>query len=418
MANTLLNISMITNEALRILVNNLVFAKYVTRSYDGAFGVSGAKIGTTLNVRKPVQYIGGEGPVLQIEDITETSVPITLNRQPHVGITFTSADLLLAIDEFSKRLIQPAVANIANKTDLAVAQLAQMVWNQAASTTPGVVPNDINYFLNSQTKLNNNATPSDGQRHVVVTSKIESQITYTLRTLFQSSMQIKEQYEKGMMGTAAGYEWSMDQNVYTQTVGALGTSGAIASNPVVSGNGQTGNSINTRGWDDSIANILNVGDIFQIAGVHLVNPQSRQSSGDLQDFVVAAPVTSSNTGTATITFNPPITTAGAYQTVDASPVDGAAITVYGVPYGSFSTIAGAQSPQPMGFHPDAFCLACADLPLPQGVDMAARASDDELALALRLVRQYDINSDRFPCRVDFLFGTAALRPQLACRIPS
>lgn len=417
MANTLLNISMITNEALRILVNNLVFAKYVTRSYDGAFGVSGAKIGTTLNVRKPVRYIGGEGPVLQIEDITETSVPITLNRQPHVGITFTSADLLLAIDEFSKRLVQPAVANIANKADLAVAQLYQLVWNQAASTVPGVTPNDLNYFLNSQTKLNNNATPSDGQRHVIVTPKIESAITYTLKSLFQSSMQIKEQYEKGMMGTAAGYEWSMDQNVYTQTVGALGTAGAIASNPTVSAAGQTGNSVTTTGWDHNINNILNVGDIVQFAGSHLVNPQNRQSTGDLQDFVVAAPVNSDNAGAATITFNPPIVTAGAYQTVDQSPTNGGAVTVYGVAFGAFSTIAGVQSPQSMGFHPDALCLACADLPLPQGVDMAARASDDELGLALRLVRQYDINSDRFPCRVNFLFGTAALRPELAVRIP-
>jgi hypothetical protein len=417
MANTLLNISMITNDALRILVNNLVFAKYVTRSYDGAFGVSGAKVGTTLNIRKPVRYIGGEGPVLPIEDITETSVPLALNRQPVVGITFSSADLLLAIDEFSKRLIQPAVANIANKADLAVAQLYQLVWNQASGTTPGVTPNDINYFLNSQTKLNNNATPSDGQRHVVVTPKIESLITYTLKSLFQSSNQIKEQYEKGMMGTAAGYEWSMSQNVFTQTVGALGTAGAIASNPVVSAAGQTGNSVTTSGWDNSINNILNVGDIIQMAGCHLVNPQNRQSTGDLQDFVVSAPVNSSNTGTATIYFNPPIITSGAYQTVDASPALNAAITVYGVAYGSFSTIANAQSPQAMGFHPDALCLACADLPLPQGVDMAARASDDELGLAIRLVRQYDINSDRFPCRVDFLFGTAALRPELACRIP-
>src|SRR5271157_5461669 len=138
MSNTLLNISMITNEALRILTNNLTIARFVNRSYDDSFGVSGAKIGTTLNVRKPVRYIGGEGPALQLEDITETSVPISLNRQPHVGITFTSADLKLEIDEFSKRLVQPAVANLANKVDTAVAQLYQMVWNVASGATPGV----------------------------------------------------------------------------------------------------------------------------------------------------------------------------------------------------------------------------------------------------------------------------------------
>lgn len=418
MSNTLLNISMITNEALRILVNNLTIARYVSRQYDGSYGVSGAKIGTTLNVRKPVRYIGGEGPALQIEDITETSVPLALNRQPHVGITFTSADLKLAIDEFSKRLIQPAVANIANKVDSAVAALSQMVWNTAASTIPGTTPNDLNYFLNAQTKLNNSATPMDGQRHVVVSPKVESAITYTLRTLFQSSNQIKEQYEKGMMGTAAGFDWSMDQNVYGQVVGALGTAGSIASNPTLTAvAGQTGSSVNTTGWDASINNILNVGDVIQIAGVHMVNPQNRQSVGDLQDFVVTAPVNSDVSGNATIQFAPPITISGAYQTVDVAPAASAVITVYGVAHGSFSTIAGVTSQQNIGFHPDAFALACADLPLPEGVDMAARASDDELGLALRMVRQYDINTDKFPCRVDLLFGAAALRPELACRIP-
>jgi hypothetical protein len=417
---------MITNEALRILVNNLVTVKKFNRQYDSSFGVAGAKIGTTLNVRKPVQYVGGEGPALTIEDITETLVPVVLNRQPLVGISFTSADLKLSIDDFSKRLISPAVANIANKVDAAGNQLSQLVWNTvgpAQGATPGVTPTDFQPWLQSQVKLNNNATPMDGQRNTILTPLMEATVTYGLRTLFQSSQQIKEQYEKGTMGRAAGYDWSMDQNVFTQTIGALGTAADVLSQPTMSTlAGQTGNSIATIGWDHSITNILNTGDVFQIAGVHLVNPQSRQSTGQLQDFVVAAPVSSDGSGNATITFNPPITVSGAYQTVDSAPAASAALTIYGVAgtgvsTTGLSTIAGVQSPQSLGFHPDAFTLACADLPLPEGVDMAARASDKDLGLALRMVRAYDIMSDQFPCRVDLLFGVAALRPQLAVRIP-
>lgn len=421
--NTLLNISMITNEALRILVNNLVTVKKFNRSYDASFGVAGAKIGTVLNVRKPVRYIGAEGPALTIEDITETLTPVTLNRQPLVGINFTSADLKLAIDDFSKRLIAPAVANIANKVDLAGNQLYQYVWNTAAGTTPGVTPTDFLPWLNSQTKLDNSACPSDGQRNTVITPKMQVTVVYGLKALFQSAEQIKRQYEKGEMGEAARYMWSMDQNVYTHTVGALGTAADVLSEPTMSTlANQTGNSIATIGWDVSVANILNTGDIFQIAGVHMVNPQNRLSVGDLQDFVVAAPVSSDGSGHATITFNPPITPAGAYQTVDSAPAASAAITVFsvagtGVSTTGLATIAGVQSPQSLGFHPDAFTLACADLPLPEGVDMAARASDKELGLALRMVRAYDIMSDQFPCRVDMLFGVAALRPELAVRIP-
>jgi hypothetical protein len=259
----------------------------------------------------------------------------------------------------------------------------------------------------------------DGQRNVVITPKMEAKIVFALKGLFQSATQIREQYEKGKMGTAAGYDWSMDQNVYSHTVGALGTAGAIASNPTMTTTaGQTGSSISTTGWDANIAGLLNVGDVIQIAGVNLVNPQNRLSVGDLQDFVVTAPVSSDNSGNAIINISPAIVTSGAYQTVDSAPVASAAITVFGVAHGSFSNIAGKVTPQALGFHPDAFALATADLVLPEGVDMAARASDPDLGLAIRMVRQYDINTDKFPCRTDILFGAAALRPELAVRIPS
>ena len=60
----------------------------------------------------------------------------------------------------------------------------------------------------------------------------------------------------------------------------------------------------------------------------------------------------------------------------------------------------------------------ADLPLPQGTDMAARVSDPQLGMSIRMIRDYDITTDKFPCRLDVLFGWAALRPELACRIQS
>lgn len=400
MPNALLTIGMITRESLRVLENNLTFAKKVNRQYDDRFGVDGAKIGTVLNVRKPPQYLGRTGQALSIEDATETQVPVTLNTQFGVDIQFSSQDLALSIDDFRDRFIKPAIATVANRIDRDGLLLHQQVWNSVG--TPGTTPNAILTYLLAGVKMDDDATPMDGLRCVVITPLMQATIVDALKGLFQQAAEIAEQYRKGMMGTAAGFEWYMDQNVSTHTVGPLGGT------PLVNGASQTGASIVTDAWTSSAANRLLRGDVIQFAGVNHVNPQSRQSNGVLQDFVVTADVDSDSSGNATIPIDPPLTTSGAFQTVTGSPANNAAITINGA--------ANTVTPQGMAFHRDAFTLASADLPLPRGVDMAAQVSDKQLGLSIRMVRAYDINQDQFPCRLDILYGWAALRPELACRV--
>ncbi len=402
MANTFLTISMITNEALFVLRNNLSFTRHVDRQYSDKFGVEGAKIGTTLNVRKPARYLGRTGPALQVEDVTETQVPVTLDTQFGVDVNFTSADLLLNIDQFSKRLIQPAVAAIANKVDFDGMKQYVNVWNFVG--TPATIPSTLLTYLNAGVALDNNATPMDGNRYLTINPQMQANIVDALKGLFQSSERIKEQYEKGRMGEAIGLSWYMDQNVFTHTIGVLGGV------PLIDGAGQTGASILTKSWTNAAAVRLLKGDIVTFAGVFQVNPQNRQSTGVLQPFVVTADTASTAGGALTIPIAPSIIVAGATQTVTVTAADGAAITVFGA--------ASAVTPQGLAFHQDAFTLATADLPLPRGVDMAARAADPDLGISIRLVRAYDIQTDKFPCRLDILYGWAALRPETACRIAS
>ena len=400
MPNALLTIGMITRESLRVLENNLTFAKKVNRQYDDRFGVDGAKIGTVLNVRKPPQYLGRTGQALSIEDATETQVPVTLNTQFGVDIQFSSQDLALSIDDFRDRFIKPAIATVANRIDRDGLLLHQQVWNSVG--TPGTTPNAILTYLLAGVKMDDDATPMDGLRCVVITPLMQATIVDALKGLFQQAAEIADQYRKGMMGTAAGFEWYMDQNVSTHTVGTQAGGG------LVNGASQTGASIVTDDWTASQTGILLKGDVIQFASVNHVNPQSRQSNGVLQDFVVTANVDSDGSGDATIPISPSLTVSGAFQTVTGSPANNAVITVNGA--------ANTVTPQGMAFHRDAFTLASADLPLPRGVDMAAQVSDKQLGLSIRMVRAYDINQDQFPCRLDILYGWAALRPELACRI--
>lgn len=391
---------MITREALRIIENNLVFTKYVRRDLDDYYEVAGAKIGNVLNVRKPPRYVGRTGQALAIEDATETSVPVVLTTQRGVDIEFSSADLALSVDDFQDRFIKPAIANVANGVDSDGLLLYQTVYNEIG--TPGTTPTALLTYLQAGAALDNDGTPRDGERAIVMSPTMQAYLVDALKGLFQDSTDIARQYREGTMGKTIGFKFSMDQNVWAQVGGPLGGT------PVVNGAGQTGASLITNGWTAAAAARLNQGDTFTIASVYAVNPQNRRSTGSLQQFVVGANVSSDGSGNATIPIYPSIITSGAFQTVDSVPAAGAAIT----------PLSGANisSPQGLAFHKEAFVMACADLPLPDGVDKAARVRSKQLGISIRMIRAYDINTDRWPCRLDFLYGWAALYPEFACRI--
>lgn len=400
LGNSFLTISLITREALRVLENNLTFTRTAGRQFDDRFAVEGAKIGTTLNVRKPPKYTGRTGQALSLEAMVETQVPVTLSTQFGVDMAPTSQDLAVSIDDFSKRFLTPAVATIANKIDFDGLQLYKQIYQSAG--TPGTVPSTLATYLSAKVLLDNSGTPMDGQRSATISSQMEATLVQGLSGLFQSASAISEQYIKGKMGLAAGYTFYMDQNTPTHTAGVRVSDG------VVDGAGQSGATLNLRGF--TAGDILEAGDIFTIAGVNGVHVQSRESTGVVQQFTVLEQATADGAGDMAVSISPSITAAGAQQTVTAAPADGAVVT--------YLYTSGQVSVQGMCHHADAFTLACADLPLPGGVDMAGRMSDKQLGLSIRVIRAYDIYHDQWPTRLDILYGWAVLRPELACRVQS
>lgn len=405
MSNTLLTSSVITKESLRILKNELGFTKNVNRNYDDKFAKEGAKIGSVINIRKPVRYTVSDGAALVVQDTTDQSVPLTLNKQKHVGMQFSSKDLTLSIDEFSARYIQPAVVALANKVD--VDGLAQYLNVANFVGVPGTTPATALVYLQAMQKMSEHAAPT-GDRTFLINPAAQATTVDGLKGLFQSAEKISDQYEKGVMGIAFGGKFMMSQNINSQTVGPLGGT------PLANGGtgSLTGSSISTKGWTSAAASRLNVGDCITFAGVNAVNPQTFQSTGSLKQFVVTAAFSSDSSGNGSVSISPPITTSGPYQNVTAAPIDGAAINIFGDP----SASAGKVTPVNLAYHKDAFALGCADLELPGGVDMAGRASDSESGLSIRMVRQYDVNSDNMPCRLDILYGWTTLYAELACRI--
>lgn len=396
--NTLLTNTMITRESARILSNELTFTKGVNREYDKNFAKSGAKIGTTVNVRKPPRYIGRTGPTMSIEDSVETPVPVTLTTQFGVDIEFSSADLTLSIDDFSERFIKPAMVTVANKIDFDGLALYKQIYN--AVGTIGTTPSTAAAILAAGQRLDEEAAPRDKRRSMVLNPAANAGLVGGLTGLFNNQQKISTQYDTGNMGAALGFNMSMDQNINVHTVGPLGGT------PLVNGAGQSGSTLITDGWTASAALRLNVGDVFTIAGVRAVNPQNRTSTGTLRQFVVTAAFSSNAGGAGNISISPAIVASGKFQTVDAAPADNAVITVLGT--------AGQQYPANLGYHRDAFTLATADLIMPKGVDMSARESYE--GISIRMVRAYDVRNDLMPCRLDVLYGWAVIYPELACRL--
>lgn len=406
MSNTLLNISMITKESLMELKNQLGFAAGVNRQYDDKFAKEGAKIGSVINIRKPVRFEVTNGAALNLQNIDDQYSALTLDSQKHVGFQFSSKELTLSIDEFRERYIKPAITALANKIDYDGCQQYLNVWNSVG--TPGTQPTTMEPALQAGQKLDENGCPVDDMRCLVLAPSTQTAFVKAGLSLYNDQEALSKQYKKGRMGVAAGFTWKMDQNIATHTTGEMGGSPKIKT--TIAAEGAT--SVVLDGITGSPgANFLNAGDVFTIANVYALNPQSKQSTGSLQQFVVSSNVTEAG-GEATVTFTPAIYTDGPYANCNSYPTDEAAVLLFG----HASSYASKTSPVNLAYHRDAFVLGMADLQLPNGVDMAARASDPDAGLSLRIIRQYDINNDVFPCRIDVLYGWKTVYPELACRI--
>ena len=401
MANSILTIDMITRKALEILENNLVITRNVNRQYDDSFAVSGAKIGSTLRIRLPDRALVTDGAALQVQDDAEQSTTLTVSTQKHIGVNFTTAELTLSLDDFADRVLKPRISQLASSIDADVANAYKAIFNTVG--TPGVSPATALVLLQAQQKLNESAAGM-APRYATVNPAANAGLVNGLSGFFNPTDTISKQFKNGMMGTGVlGFdEINMSQSIKVHTTGSR--AGTILVNGAVSTQGQSTISIDgLTGATDTVT----VGDVFTIANVFAVNPQTRESTGSLQQFVVTAAQTGVSNALANMAISPPIyTSTSALATVNSFPADNAAVTFVGT--------ASTAYPQNMIYHKDAITFATADLVMPQGVDMAARAN--HTGISMRVVRAYDINNDRMPCRIDVLYGFSTIRPQMACRL--
>jgi hypothetical protein len=386
MANTLLTPDEITAEALRILHQQLVFITKMDRQYDDSFAQEGAKIGDTLRIRLPNEFVVRTGRVADPQDTSERNIELTVATQKGVDTQFTSRDLTMDMQNFSRRILLPQMTRLAAEMEKDAFNMVKDVYN--AVGTPGTIPQTQKVILQAGQKMTEFLAP-DMPRCLIINPKANTEMVNALSSLFNSQPRITKQYEKGRMALdTLGFDWYQSTHIPAWTTGSDHTT------VTVNGASQTGSTLTVAGGN------VTRGSVFTIANVNAVHPETKQSLGYAKQFVLTAD------GTTSWSISPAIITSGAYQNVDAGPADGAAITVAGT--------ASTEYDSNIGFHPEAFTFVSADLEMPDGTDQASMMTYENITM--RYIRDYLPKEDMFLSRFDVLFGYKTLRPELACRI--
>jgi hypothetical protein len=389
MSNTILTPTAVTREALRVLHQKLNFVGNIVREYDDSFAKSGARIGDSLKIRLPNQYVVRTGATLSTQDTTESSVTLQVATQKGVDLNFTSVDLTLSLDDFSKRILDPAMAVLAANIEADALSMYKDVWQ---STWNGGSAATYNLALDTRTILQRSLAPSN-DRSALMDPRAMADVVKDTKSLFNDTTSIAKQYKEGYMGRAAGFDWMENTMIPSHTRGASDASyvcntstGITSGTATITLSGGTGTSV--------------AGDVFTIAGVFSVHPETKVSTGILQQFVVVTG------GTTAQVVSPTPITSGATQNITIVSAGASKAVVFA---GTASTAVGTS----LLFQKEAFAFATADLLMPKGVDFAAREVMD--GVSMRIVRQYDISNDKFPTRLDVLYGYKTIRPQLAAR---
>lgn len=400
MANSLLTINMITREAVRLWKNSNAFIQNVDMQYDDSFAVVGAKIGSTLRIRLPNDFTVATGPALSVQDTAEQSTTLVLATQKHVDVAFSTADRTLSLDDYSRRVLAPMVNNLAGAVAIDIMSgseggICNLVANQDLSLN--LLNPVARTYLDSGAILDMNSAPI-ANRKIVNSPITEARVVGSLVGLLNPTSEISRQYVTGRMYDALGFIWMKDQTTIAHRNGGLAVGSAT-----VNGANQTGLVLQVH----PLAGSINQGDILTVAGVDAVNRITKQTTGYMRQFVSTANCPSGATNIPIYpAIIPPINNQPVqYQTVTASPANGAAIN----PSNHFRPHEHYR--KNFAYAPEAVTLATADLEMPKNVHEAAREQFD--GVSMRMVTDYFIGTDQLITRLDVLYGYLWIRPEWA-----
>lgn len=406
--NTYLTIDMITAEAVMLFKNSNLFIMNMDTQYDDQFAVDGAKIGDTLRIRLPSDFVVTDGPAMQLQDNTQQYTSLTVSSQKNVATPYSTAERTMSIDRYSELVVAPMVNALCGKVASTVMRGSEGgVCNLIANTdgSGNIISPTMDQFTGANAILDDQgATMMD--RRCVQDPTSDARTVSSLAGLLNPVTEISSQFRSGMMKSGLGFDrFFRDQTVIKHTTGTFSAGGTV------NGGGQTTSTSGGNITVNAITGTLRKGDIVTFANVNAVNRVTKESLGTLRQFVVTADVATTAT---TIPIYPGMIgpvgglAGGAdqqYQTVDALPINGAAMVLV--------TPASSVYRKSLAYTQKAVTMASADLVMPKkAVEEASRTSYD--GVSMRMLTDYLPLTDQLATRLDVLFGFKYIRPEWLC----
>lgn len=395
MSNSFLTTSLVTKEILSVLRQKFTFLNRINMEYRDEFAVDGAKIGSTVNIRVPTNQKVRSGRIMDAGNMVDKTVPLSITDQNGIDLVYNSSDLALNIDDFRARYLEQPLSGLASTIESTVMSRALPYAANFVANSDGKL--DLADALQANKMLSDNLAPNE--RFMLTNTSGTVQVINQLKGLYNSQSELKRQYEEGLMGRAAGFDWYESSIMPAQAYGASAIPGTYDINGTVA-DGSSSIPIDT-GTGTIVA-----GQHVTFAGVYAVNPLTKVSTGVLKTFVVT---TNFAGGTGNIQVSPAMQLAGPEQNVSALPADGADMVVLG---------ATAQTGVNLGFARDFVTFASVDMPLPPNKEASRARIGGPGGLSVRMIRDYDTINDQFLNRVDILWGSAVLRPEFGVVVPN
>jgi len=410
MTNTLIqqNAGIVARGLAATISANLSFCKNISKQdssiYDGTNGFSPC---ATVYIPKPARYIPQNTLDItsSIQAVSEEKVPLTLDIISTVGVSLTSLELSSDINLKSviNRINDQAGVSIAHDIEKQMIKKAtQYTYNQVG--TAGSTNYGISTILAARTKVNKFLCPTDGDRTLLLEGDASAAAVEARAGLFNASSKIASQYENGAIGRADGFNWYENELLYNHTNGNDVTGVTVKTTSIAGATTLAVSGLTTT------TGTVKKGQVFTVAGIYAVNPQTRDTYNFLQQFTVTADATADGSGDATLSISPTIysSTSGGLQNVSGFPTAANAIV--------FSGAASTAYRQSLAFHKKAFRMVSVPLEMPRNAEFSAQAT--EQGITVQIVREMDVRTREWITRVDFLGGLAIERPEWACRITS
>ena len=410
MANDFKNTSLVTKWAVREFLNALVMGQKIDGQLDDSRIFSGAKVGASASIRRPVMFEATASSTYSAQDIEEGIVPVTINNRQHVGFDITDEDLSLKIEDANERYIKPAMEELAQVVESAIAAEYYQIPNFVG--TPGTTPSTFLDIGNAGAELSKLGVPH-GDRHAFWDAETTLSLSNGLKGVFVQGA-AKTAIEEASFGRYSGFDNFESNSLKTHTVGiATGTplvDGADQNVTYLTAKDTDSQTLVTNGWTNDQTGILLAGDVITLAGVNSVNRRTREDTGDLQTFTVLADADSgASTGPSTLTIAPPIIISGPYQTVTAAPANDAVITVK-------TGTGGVSYKQNLAFHRNAITIAFVPLDVAEEGSGVKQSRENFKGVSITTTKFFSGSSMTQSYRFDILFDVIVQNRSFACRI--